>query len=286
MAVLAPSLSEQDLPAGLNDEGAKVMPSPFPGMDPYLEGSTWMNFHGQLCAEIARQLSPKLRPRYLARLTERFFTDISVDSDVSKQPLYPDIGVVERDIPSSGGESFGIATAPIRVATEMPESILHFAVEIRDMHERRLVTSIEVLSPSNKRGDGREEYLAKRRRVLLGTAHLIEIDLLRKGQRLPMKEPLPPAPYYAYVGRFEIRPVTDVWPISLERALPQIPIPLLAEDPDVMLDLQLALTTVYDLSDYDLEIDYTKPPDMSFSPKEAAWSDWSDSHLRSVGLRT
>lgn len=214
------------------------MPSPFPGMDPYLEGSTWMNFHGQLCAEIARQLSPKLRPRYLARLTERFFPD------------------------------------------------LHFAVEIRDMHERRLVTSIEVLSPSNKRGDGREEYLAKRRRVLLGTAHLIEIDLLRKGQRLPMKEPLPPAPYYAYVGRFEIRPVTDVWPISLERALPQIPIPLLAEDPDVMLDLQLALTTVYDLSDYDLEIDYTKPPDMSFSPKEAAWSDWSDSHLRSVGLRT
>jgi hypothetical protein len=259
------------------------MPSPFPGMDPYLEGSTWMNFHGQLCAEIARQLGPRLRPRYLARLTERFFTDISVDPDKSKLPIYPDIGVIEPGVSSDKGESFGIATAPVRVATEMPESLLHFSVEIRAVHERRLVTSIEVLSPSNKRGEGRQEYLAKRRRVLLETAHLIEIDLLRKGQRIPMKELLPAAPYYVYVGRFETRPDTDVWPISLNASLPQVPVPLLAEDPDVMLDLQLALTTVYDLSDYDLELDYTKPPDAPLSPKEA---DWSDSHLRAVGLRS
>jgi hypothetical protein len=211
------------------------MPSPFPGMDPYLEGSTWMNFHGQLCAEIARQLGPKLRPRYLARLTERFFTGTSVDS-----------------------------------------------VEIRDRIERRLVTSIEVLSPSNKRGEGRQEYLAKRRRVLHSTSHLIEIDLLRTGQRVPMKDLLPKAPCYVYVGRFEIRPDTDVWPISLDRSLPQVPVPLLAKDPDVTLDLQLAFTSVYDLSDYDLEIDYTQRPDTPLSPEE---SDWLDSRLRTVGLR-
>ncbi len=258
------------------------MPSPFPGMDPYLEGSTWMNFHGQLCAEIARQLGPKLRPRYLAHLTERYFTDISIDADVSRQPIYPDIGVVELGVSASGSENLGIATAPVRVATEMPESILHFSVEIRDVQDRLLVTSIEVLSPSNKRGEGRQEYLAKRRRVLLGTAHLVEIDLLRKGQRLPMKELLPTAPYYVYVGRSETRPDTDVWPISLNASLPQVPIPLLAEDRDVTLDLQLALTTVYDLSDYDLELDYTKPPDVSFSPEEA---EWSDSRLRAAGLR-
>jgi hypothetical protein len=267
----------------VNVNGAKVMPSPYPGMDPYLEGSTWMNFHGQLCAEIARQLGPKLRPRYLARLTERFFTDISVDPDISKQPIYPDIGLVEPGISLGGSEGLGIATAPVRVATEMPESILHFSLEIRDRQERRLVTSIEVLSPSNKRGEGRQEYLAKRRRVLLGTAHLVEIDLLRKGQRVPMKELLPSAPYYVYVGRSETRPDTDVWPVLLDRPLPAVPIPLLAEDPDVMLDLQLALTTVYDLSDYDLELDYSRPPDVPLSPKEA---DWSDSHLRTVGLRS
>src|SRR5436309_13087299 len=171
------------------------MPSPFPGMDPYLEGSTWMNFHGQFCAEIARQLGPKLRPRYLARLTERFFTDISVDPLASKQPRSPDVGVVESYPLSSRGEGAGIATAPVRVPTEIPESILQFSVEIRDRLERRLVTSIEVLSPTNKRGDGRDEYLAKRYRILQSTAHLIEIDLLRAGQRLPMKRVLPPAPY-------------------------------------------------------------------------------------------
>jgi len=251
-------------------------------MDPYLEGSTWMNFHGQLCAEIARQLSPKLRPRYLARLTERFFTDISVDHSAPKKSLYPDIGVVEPGNSSNGGEGFGIATAPVRVATQMPESILHFSLEIRDRLERRLVTSIEVLSPINKRRKGRGEYLAKRRRILSSTVHLIEIDLLRTGQRIPMQEPLPSAPYYIYLGRFETRPDTDVWPIHLNQSLPNIPVPLLAGDPDIALDLQLALTNVYDLSDYDLEIDYTKPPDVPLSSEEA---DWSDSRLRAAGLR-
>ena len=223
-----------------------------------------------------------IRPRYLARLTERFFTDISVDPEVSEKLLYPEIGVIEPGISASRGEGFGIATAPIRVATEMPESVFHFSVEIRDRHERRLVTSIEVLSPSNKGGEGRREYLAKRKRVLHSSAHLIEIDLLRVGQRLPMKELLPKAPYYIYVGRSEIRPDTDVWPITLDSSLPQVPVPLLAGDSDVMLDLQLALTTVYDLSDYDLEIDYTKPPDVPLSPEE---SDWLDSRLRTAGLR-
>src|SRR5262245_21702602 len=129
------------------------MPSPFPGMDPYLEGSTWMNFHGQLCAEIARQLGPKLRPLYLARLTERFFTDIAIEPGAAEGLEYPDVSVIVSREPSNGGASPGVAIAPVRVATEMPRSILHFAVEIRDRLERRLVTSLEVLSPTNKRSD-------------------------------------------------------------------------------------------------------------------------------------
>ena len=141
----------------------------------------------------------------------------------------------------------------MRVPTVVPESILHFSVEIRDRLERRLVTAIEVLSPTNKRGDGREEYLKKRHRILRSEAHLVEIDLLRAGRRIPMKRALPPAPYYVYVGRDEFRPVTDVWPIRLDQPLPSIPIPLLAGDADVILDLQLAVTAVYDLSDYDRE---------------------------------
>jgi hypothetical protein len=251
-------------------------------MDPYLEGSTWMNFHGQLCSEIARQLGPKLRPRYLARLTERYFTDISIEPETPRERAYPDVAVVEARPAWEGGGGLGVVTAPVRVATEMPQAILHFSVEIRDRLERRLVTSIEVLSPTNKRGDGREEYMAKRYRILQSTAHLIEIDLLRAGQRLPMRSTLPPAPYYVYVGRFEIRPETDVWPIRLDQPLPTIPVPLLAGDADVNLDLQLALATVYDLSDYDLEIHYTQPPGGPLTPEQAAWIE---EHLRAAGLR-
>jgi hypothetical protein len=253
-------------------------------MDPYLEGATWMNFHGQLCSEIARQLGPKLRPRYLARLTERFFTELTAAGETTKSSEFPDIAVVESKPVSrpNGTGGLGVATVPVRIPMEIPESILHFSVEIRDRLERRLVTSIEILSPTNKRGEGRDEYPAKRRRILHSRTHLIEIALLQSGRRIPMTRPLPPAPYYVYVGRFEIRPETDVWPILLDQPLPTIPVPLLPGDADVFLDLQLALTTVYDLSDYNLEIDYTQPPGGRLSPTEAAWVD---ERLRAAGLR-
>ena len=87
-----------------------------------------------------------------------------------------------------GGNGRAVMPPPLRVATVMPELIPHVTVEIHDTAGRRLVTAIEVLSPTDKRGDGREEYLAKRRRTLLSTAHLLEVDLLRSGSRVPMPD--------------------------------------------------------------------------------------------------
>jgi hypothetical protein len=213
------------------------MPSPFPGMDPYLEGSLWTTVHVQLSAEIARQLAPRLRPRYLALTAERFVIDSTEEPSV------------------------------------MPTPIPHVTVEIRDVVGRELVTAIEVLSPTNKRGKGRSEYISKRRRLLLSSAHLIEIDLLRQGKRLPMQQPLPPASYYVLVSRAEARPFMDVWPIPLNARLPVVPVPLSAGDSDVPLDLQLALTTVYDLCGYDMAVNYTLPPEIPLPPLEAAWAE-------------
>src|SRR5262245_28615661 len=260
------------------------MPSPFPRMDPYLETSTWMNFHNLLCAEMIRQLGPKVRPRYLARVTEQSYTEIAVEPDGERRPSLPDVNVFES-APGpgrAGAAAVAIVAAPVRVPTVMPVPILHAAVEIRDRLERRLVTAIELLSPTNKRGVGRREYQKKRRRILRSEAHLVEIDLLRAGRRVPMERALPPAPYYVYVGREELRPMTDVWPIRLDQPLPQIPIPLLAGDADVMLDLQQALTAVYDLSDYGLELDYSKPPGVPLTPEESAWVVH---HRHAAGLR-
>jgi hypothetical protein len=142
------------------------------------------------------------------------------------------------------------------------------SVEIRDVAERRLVTAIELLSPTNKQGDGRAEYLERRRKLLLSTAHLIEIDLLRRGHRVPMKEPLPPFPYFVVVSRADRRPLCNVWPVALDQRLPTIRVPLLPGDSDVHLDLQGALDAVYDAFAYAATIDYSQPPDVPFTADE------------------
>jgi Protein of unknown function (DUF4058) len=247
------------------------MPSPFPGMDPYLEGPHWMGFHTQLCAEIARQLTPRLVPKYVALINERFVLETVEDIGITTQSIYPDVGMVPRTTTPSDRASTGAAVAPLRLATVMPESVPHVSVEIRDTAQRQLVAAIEVLSPTNKRGEGREEYLARRRHILLSTAHLIEIDLLRAGSRVPMRQPLPSLPYFVFVGRFEQRPLVDVYPIPLDEPLPTIQIPLLAGDAECPLDLQHAFTTVYDALRYDLVVDYDRPPNIAVPPESAAW---------------
>ncbi len=158
------------------------------------------------------------------------------------------------------------------VSVMTPEPIPHVTIEIRDTANRQLVTAIEVLSPTNKRGEGRAEYLARRQRLLQSAAHLLEIDLLREGQRVPMREPLPRASYFVLLSRADDRPMTSVWPVALDQPLPSVPVPLLPGDADVGLDLQAALTNVYDVVGYDLAIDYSKPPEAPLDWDSAKWA--------------
>jgi hypothetical protein len=242
-------------------------------MNPYLEGSLWMSVHTQLSVEIARQLTPKLPPRYAALTPERFVFDLFEDVGVTSGSILPDAGVVDTGQGATPGLGTAVAPAPLQLATEIPLAVPHVTVEIRDTAGRQLVTAIEVLSPTNKRGEGRVEYLVKRRRILLSTAHLLEIDLLRAGERLPMRQPLPSAPYYVFVGRAEHRPVTEVWPIPFDQPLPVVPVPLLEGDADVPLDLQQALGNVYDLFGYDRLVDYTRGPEPPLPPEIAPWTE-------------
>jgi hypothetical protein len=125
----------------------------------------------------------------------------------------------------------------------------------------------------NGRYSGPSKYLTKRNRILRSTAHLMEIDFLRLRQRVPMQQPLPESPYFVVLCRAEERPISEVWPIQLSAQLPSVPVPLLPGDADVALDLQEALTNVYDLLGYDLAIDYSTAPEVPLSCDQAVWAE-------------
>jgi len=224
-------------------------------MDPFIEGTWWTGFHAQFCIEIARQLTPKLQPKYMA-WTEKRFVLATIPEEASDpqdvESFLPDtavvVGAAARGKMARAGQE--VSPAPLRLTTIIPEPIPHMTVEIRRVEENTLVTVIELLSRTNKRSDGRAEYLKRRQKLLLGRAHLMEIDLVRTGERVPMRQPLPSVPYFVFLTRVESRPATEVWPVPLRAHLPTVPVPLLAGDPDVPLDLQAAFTSVYDSFGY------------------------------------
>ena len=126
------------------------------------------------------------------------------------------------------------------------------------------------------------EYLAKRRRVLMNTAHMLEIDFLRQGQRVLMQQQLPDAHHFVFLSRADRRPILDVWPILIHEPLPIVPIPLLKDDPDVLVDLQKTFTATYDLLGYDLLINYAQSADI---PVDTLTQECLVNPLQSQGLR-
>src|SRR5262249_12666047 len=145
------------------------------------------------------------------------------------------------------------------------------SLEIRDRRDRRLVTVIELLSPTNKApGPDRDDYLHKRRDLMRSCVHFVEIDLRRGGER-PRPPVLPPCDYYVLLRREEEHPRLGVWPLGLRYRLPVIPIPLTAPDPDVLLDLQAILDRVYDAADYGKYI-YGETPQPVLSEEDLAWA--------------
>ena len=176
----------------------------------------------------------------------------------------PDVGVWQlQTLPGESQASTAtIAPAPVEslVTLEIPLRLQR--VEIRATASQQLVTVVEILSPVNKR-PSHDAYLAyqrKRRDILRSEVHLLEIDLLRGGERPPLARPVPAAPYYVVLSRANRRPTVEVWPIQLADRLPVLPVPLLEPDPDVPLDLESVVASVYERGAYASQIDYQQPP--------------------------
>lgn len=265
------------------------MSKPFPGMDPYLEGYLWPDVHHRLATEISRQLMPRLRLKYVARIEVRVVQEETPQTELGI--MYPDIDILTTPRSSSPtvrplGGGGHVLVAPQSVLTPAPLTISLpevriKSVEIRDTAQNQLVTSIEILHPVNKRWPGLTDYRQKRKRLRRAGVHLLEIDLLRRGKRLFTDPRIPKRAYLVTLIRGAAS-VAKGWPMKLQDKLPVVPVPLRHPDPDVPLDLGAVLSAIYDEAAYDLSIDYTLPPP---SPSlTLAEEEWLDKQLKSAGL--
>lgn len=257
------------------------MPSPFPGMDPYLEDpAVWPGVHNFYIAEMMATLNEQLRPRYYANIEDRVY--LSDEDDAGRAVIIPDVRILPSKKKKTGPPERNVGTSPrtaiaepVIVTTLFEEEISESYIRVVERQSRQVVTVIELLSPTNKvpGSRGQANYLEKRAEVLRSDTHWVEIDLLRTGEPVIARELYPPCEYTVHISRKGERPKAAVWPISIQEPLPVIPIPLKGKDPDAPLDLQRLLTTTYDRSAFDLMLDYTRPPVPPLPPALARWAN-------------
>ncbi|MCS6846667.1 MAG: DUF4058 family protein [Anaerolineae bacterium] len=257
------------------------MPSPFPGMDPYLEGEMWQEFHETLAGEIRAQLLPKLAPKYVALLAKRYViqhVSAPLMGVATQRAIYPDVHVAQPPRVSEPAVAYDALAPTAELISPIEEQVPVTSVEVRDVANRTLVTVIEILSPANKQDPGAAEYHQRRMELLKTRTHLLEIDLLRGGRRITLVGELPAAPYFVFLSRWQRRPVTEVYAIQLRERLPRVPVPLLPPDPDVVLDLQAAVDACFRLVGYERLLSYDQPP----PPPELSLDDlaWVKERLR------
>jgi Protein of unknown function (DUF4058) len=257
-----------------------MMASPFPGIDPYLESQHfWEDFHARFLTYLCDALNDALPEGYVAQLGERLRM-VELTQPKSKS-VRPDVAVIRGRRRSTRGNAPAVGAAAAThtlepVTIPFPEVAM---MEVRDVWieigrrpARSPVTVIEVLSPTNKTGDGFFEYKSKRLSLIRQKINLVELDFLLGGQRLPMSRPLPAGDYYAFVARAERRPDSEVYAWTLRDRLPVIPIPLVAPDSDVKLDLSGVFATAYDRGRYARLIDYGTNPSLPRNPESRAWA--------------
>lgn len=262
------------------------MPSPWPGMDPFVEMQEWSDFHARYMTVLSELPTPQVQPRYVVRVENRVYLEQPFDSP---DQLVPDVAILQlRSLSAVSPDSKGTAEAaatvtPVECLLPEPEEHREYYLVLRNRESLRIVTLVELLSPANKRpgSAGREQYLGKREEILQSHTNLVELDLLRGGQRLPARTALPVGDYYALVRRGWQRRRASVYAWTLRERMPPIPIPLQQNEPEATLDLQAAFDLTYDRAAYQDSLDYSRP---LHPPTRADDADWITALLRGGGL--
>jgi hypothetical protein len=242
-------------------------------MNPYLErDEVWQDFHQSFIPLVREVLTAQVRPAFVVKVEEYLFIH-ELSAEERRLLGRADVGVRPgRETALSAGHGT-ILEAPVR--GRLPEAVdveRHSYLEIRSREGHELVTVLELLSPSNKRpGPDREQYLAKRRQLIASPVHMVEIDLLCGGPRLPV-EGLGDCDYYVMVSRAEERPEVGLWPLRLPDPLPPIRVPLRPPHADARLDLQEVLHRLYAAAGYEDYI-YAGEPQPPLQGETAAWAE-------------
>jgi hypothetical protein len=246
---------------------------PFPGMDTYLEHRTlWPGVHNRLIVALANQIQPRLLPRYIASIEQRVFVE------QPPREVIPDIHIRRQPTPAPLAPGTATVDAPV-ILTVDPVEVRESYIQILDRYaQMRVVTVIEVVSPSNKSSrSGRRSYLAKQRETLAGERHLVEIDLLRRGRHV-LSVPrwragdLGDYDYLMCVNRWPDRHRYELHARRLRERLPRVGVPLVAPDPDVSLDVQAALEQVYQEGSYALVLHYDQPCQPPLTADDQQWA--------------
>ena len=244
------------------------MHNPFPGMNPYLEQpGLWPKVLNRLIVAIADAITPQVAPKYRVSIEARIYTT----TDPLPLVGIADVAVAPRENGPSGSPSTIRLTAPRRVQVPLPIEVTERFLEVRLVQTDAVVCVIEVLSPANKRpGEGRTAYEAKRQKILGSATHLIEIDLLRGGQGMPLGDPIRKL-YSILVSRSVERPNAELYEFDLPDPIPSFQVPLRSGDAEPWVKLQDLPNEVYTRARLDLAIDYSQPLKPALTQQEADW---------------
>jgi hypothetical protein len=243
-------------------------------MDPWLEDPAgWGSVHSGLIYAIQAELNQVLPHGFIARIEENVWVR-DVEDDDNKLLGKPDVYIPSPRV-TKGPQGVLIKTLTEPTSKGMlpkDQKRKDRVVQIITAKGREVLTVLEVLRPSNKGPRDREAYIQERREYL-ATVNLVEIDLLRAGNRLPMGRPEPAAAhYYIFLCRRNEFPATDRWAFTVREKLPVIPVPISSEQADAPLNLRAVLDRVYDDGRYAEELDYTIPPVPPLSVTDADWA--------------
>jgi hypothetical protein len=214
-------------------------------MDPYLETpALWSDFGESFITYLGGALLDYLPDNYEARINVKV-NHVEI-APPRRRLIEADVAVTQRE--------------PVTLSLVIEEETHKRHIEILHRPDRTLVAVLELLSPANEEEPGRTLQLAKRDALAHLPVHVVELDLLLKGQRFPFEEDLPAGDYYAFISRGDRRPRCQAYHWIMREALPAIPIPLLPPHPDVWIDLGAVLRTTYHRGRYDRSIGYAAPP--------------------------